>query len=67
MKRIPSMVRWNPLPGDVVRVGGEERRIVAVSIDAVSYRQPGCQTFQTCSLLDWSRWCRDGEVVRVAE
>lgn len=67
MKRIPSMVPWQPVAGDVMRVGAEERHVVGVSIHTVSYRQAACQTTRTCLLSDWSRWCRDAEVVNVQE
>lgn len=67
MKRISDMAKWNPQPGDVVRVGNETRRVVGIGHERITYWCESMQRTVTCWRWAWAKWARDAEVLHVAD
>ncbi len=57
--------RLNPEPGDVLRVGAEEREVVDVRDNRVEYGFPNRAATRWLSLVAWQVWARHADVVKV--
>ena len=59
--------RKDPRPGDMVAKGAKQRRVDARRGSEIDYTDIQSGKKKNCWITTWNDWCRDAEVLHVAE
>jgi hypothetical protein len=61
MKRDP---RKDPQPGDIIRKGNKQRKVVTVYGNDIWYDVPGSTVRKLCWITTWRVWARGADVIQ---